>query len=327
MKSVILQHVGTWVMSLVLGLLVWAVLVTEAVEEREVEIVVRVTGVDPDRIAGWRLLDRDNQPLRDDKMRIKLRGPKGVLRNLNPSGMQYLCMVSMAELERSKENPYKISVVAENFLGVPTDATVLVESREIRLAYELYVEAVMQLIPPSVEGAPAMGYGVERVAVVPDRVRVRLPESAFQRLSDPKMILLRPVSVANRAEDVVGPAVPQDPTVLLREAAEARVSIAIKKVRAELRDVKIHVMFNPETNIAEIQLVGDKTCTLVVEGKDLAVERLATTESFHVYAYVDHTLAAESENLERELQWKVNVPDVEVKEVIPRTVTLKAIRK
>lgn len=314
-------------MALVLGLLVWAVLVTEAVEEREVEVAVQVSGVDPERIAGWQLLDRTEQPLRDGKLRVKLRGPKGVLRNLNPGGMQYLCMVNMAELERTRENPYKLPLAAENLLGVPTDVTVLLEGKELRLSYEAYVEQVVLLNPPHVEGAPAQGYIVDRITVVPDRVRIRAPESEFQKLPAPKSVDLRPVSVADRVEEVIAPAVPLNRFITLREKAEVRVAIAIKKVRVEIRNVKIHVMFNPETNIGGIQLVGDKTCTLVVEGRDLVVERLAATENFHVYAYVDHNLAAESENLERELQWTVNVADVEVREVIPRTVTLKAVRK
>lgn len=314
-------------MALVLGLLVWAVLVTEAVEEREVEVNVRVNGIDPERIAAWQLLDSMGQPLRDGKLRVKLRGPKGILRNLNPGGMQYLCMVSMGDLERTGENPYKILLARENLLGVPTDVMVLLEGKDLRLAYEAYVEEVVRLNPPPVEGTPAQGYAVERVTVVPDRIRIRVPESEYRRLPAPKAVDLRPVLVADRAEDVIAPAVPSSRFITLREKAEVRVGIAIKKVKVEIRNVKIHVMFNPETNIGGIQLVGDKTCTLVVEGRDLVVERLATTENFHVYAYVDHNLAADTENLERELQWKVNVPDVEVREVAPRTVTLRAIRK
>jgi len=323
-KSFMVHHGSTWLMSLVLAVLVWGVLVSEAVAEREIDIPLKIGGLDPEKIALVEILTHSDQPLREDKIRVVLRGPRGTLTNLNAGSLQCFRMLAMSEVRSA--NPYVFTIEPDHFLGLPTDVKLVLESKEFRLKYDPYVEESVLLKPPKLEGEPLPGYIVGRVSVIPEKAKVRIGQSLFNSLPEPKAIELRPLSIAKRAEDVVSSAVPQEASISLREKAEVRVSIGIRKAKVELKDVPIRVMFNPGGNIGSVRVEGDGKCTVVVECKDLMVDRLSA-QSVMVYAFVDQELIQETENLLRDLQWKVNLPDVEVLEVLPKSVTLKANRK
>jgi YbbR domain-containing protein len=211
-----LQHLALKVVSVVLAALLWLIVSGEQTVERVLRIPLEYTNI-PAQLE----LVGDPPTVVD----VRVRGSSGTLGRLSSGELAAVLDV------RSPRPGQRLYHLTGSDVRTPFGVDVVqVTPSSIALFFERSSAKTVPVLPV-LEGQPADGYMVERVAADPPRVEIVGPSSSLKMLSS---AVTEAVSVQGASEDVietvtVGPA---DPSVRLRgPATTARVTVTIVPVR------------------------------------------------------------------------------------------------
>lgn len=322
-RNLFVNNLGTWLMSLFLAVLLWGVLVMAATGEKEVDVPVRVENFDPEQVPDWNLRDSRGIPLPKNEIRIKLTGPKGVLNTLNPAVIECVLRVNMDRV--LSENPIPLTFKPEQFTNIPEEIRVAVPEEEFELWTDPLLERRMKLGIPKAVGKPAPGYTLEGITVSPTEVRVRILRSRWESRPRGMAVALRPVSIQQRAEDVVVQAEPAEPGITILDRTEVRARIVLRKIRRDFQNIPIHILHSPELKVGKVVLGGANRCTVTVEGKDILVDRLDPGR-LKVYVLLDRDSGTFTAKLQCHLQGEAGA-DLQVVRIDPEEVTIEVARE
>ena len=209
------RNLGLKFLSICIAALLWLVVAGERVVERVMRAPVEFQNL-PE---GLELVGRP-----PDSIDVRLRGPSGGLSRMTDGEMAAVINVAGARPGR------RIFHLKEGDIRVPYGIDV-VQFAPSTLTMEFEVSGIRSVpVEPDIQGRPAPGYEVTRVASDPATVEVEGPETALKAL---KSAVTEPVSVQDQTRsirDVVTIGV-TDSSVRLRSAQTAVVTITISPTR------------------------------------------------------------------------------------------------
>jgi YbbR domain-containing protein len=211
------RHLGLKIVSVVLAALLWALVSGEQTVERALRIPLEFTNLPPQ-------LDLVGEP--PTVVDVRLRGSSGTMSRLAAGELAAVLDVRTARAGRRLFNLTTEDVRAP--FGVEV---VQVAPASVPLTFE---ESLVKTVTvsPRIEGEPAPGYLVSGVTVEPATVAVVGPVTAMANMSE---AITESVNVSGAMATLtemvtIGVA---DPLVRLREAQDARVTVAITAVPEE----------------------------------------------------------------------------------------------
>jgi len=201
-------------LAVVIAVFLWVVARGSSSVERGFDIPVVLQGVPDDLV----VVDQGA-----DVVNVRLLGSRSALRNFDPERLEY-----PLEISEAKPGQADFEVDLSRF-DLPRGARVVSRSpSRIELSLERRIARTVK-VKPDVEGTPAEGYRVGRIATDPPRVRITGARSEVLRLSE----------VATETIDVTGATGPVE--------REVRISAGPGHVWAESpRTVKVKVAVEAE---------------------------------------------------------------------------------
>jgi len=261
------RHAGLKVLALVLAVLLWMVIAGEEIVERGLRVPLELQQAP----AGIELTGE--VPTTVD---VRVRGGSGALSRLGPGDV-----VAVLDL-RSARPGRRVFPLTPDQVRVPFGVDV-VQLTPAAIAIEFEPAASRQVpVAPVVDGRPAAGFVVGRMAADPAVVEVVGPESAVRHASE---AVTQAVSVTNareRVRETVTLGV-LDPSLRLKNARSAVVTIDIVPAPMErtLHSQPIHLRHLSPTLTAQ---ADPATVTVKLRGSR---ESLARVESDEIMAYID----------------------------------------
>lgn len=214
MSGFFLRNLGTKILALAIGLLVWFFLSgqrRERTSERSYRIPLSVINIPP------RTLISSALPPGVD---VRVRGPFTALRQLEPEQLEAVIDLRNA---RTGEHVYRLS--AED-INVPSEVEVIdLAPQQVPVSLDRIAEKILPVLP-DLTGAPAAGQQVVDVHVEPRVARVVGPASALERMT---AINTDPLSIGGRGATFSMPATlsPGAPGVRVREGQVVTVTVRI----------------------------------------------------------------------------------------------------
>ncbi|MFN2386264.1 MAG: YbbR-like domain-containing protein [Thermoanaerobaculia bacterium] len=213
MSRFFLRNLGTKILSLAIGLLVWFFLSgqRERTSERSYRIPLSVINIPP------RTLIASALPPGVD---VRVRGPFTALRQLEPEQLEAVIDLRSA---RTGEQVYRLS--AED-INVPPEVEVIdLSPQQVPVSLDRVAEKILPVIP-DLTGAPAAGQQVVDVQVEPRIARVIGPASVLGGMT---AINTDPLSIGGRGATFSMPATlsPGAPGVRVREGQVVTVTVRI----------------------------------------------------------------------------------------------------
>jgi YbbR domain-containing protein len=165
----IFANFGLKILAVAIGLFLWTVARGSSNVERGFDVPVTVHGLAEDLVVVGQGAESVN---------LRVSGSMVALRNVTPEKYEYAIDVSGAKPGRAD---YEVDVTRFEF---PRGARVISRSpAEISLNFERRATRPVR-VRADVEGRPAQGYRIERVEIVPPRVRITGARSEVLRLSE-----------------------------------------------------------------------------------------------------------------------------------------------
>jgi YbbR domain-containing protein len=210
----IFGNLGYKLLAVVIAVFLWVVARGSSSVERGFDIPVVLQGVPEDLV----VVDQGA-----DVVNVRLLGSRSALRNFDPERLEY-----PLEISEAKPGQADFEVDLSRF-DLPRGARVVSRSpSRIELSLERRIARTVK-VKPDVEGIPAEGYRIARIATDPPRVRITGARSEVLRLSE----------VATETIDVAGATGPVE--------REVRISAGPGHVWAESpRTVKVKVAVEAE---------------------------------------------------------------------------------
>ena len=205
------RNLGLKALSICIAALLWLVVAGE----RTVERVMRAPLEMQNLPEGLELVGAP-----PDTVEVRLRGPSGAVSRMAAGDLSAVIDLRTARPGR------RLFHLTQNSVSVPYGMEVVqVGPATLTMEFEM---TGMRVVPidPEIEGRPAPGYEVTRVASDPVSVEVAGPESAIKQL---RAAITEPVSVQDQSRtvrEVVTIGVP-DPSVRLRSQQTAVVTVTI----------------------------------------------------------------------------------------------------
>jgi len=209
-----LRNVGTKILALGIGLLVWFFLSgqrRERTSERSYRIPLSVINIPPRTLISSAL---------PGGVDVRVRGPFTALRQLEPEKLE--AVVDLRDAPTG-EQIYRLST---DDINVPPEVEVIALSpQQVPIALDGVAEKIVPVVP-DLTGAPAPGQRVVDVSVEPRVARVIGPASALAKMT---AITTDPVAIGGRGATFSMPATlsPGAPGVRVREGQIVAVTVRI----------------------------------------------------------------------------------------------------
>ena len=216
-RPALVRNLGTKILALAIAILVWFVFSAqqrERISERTYRIPLSVANVPAGTLIA--------SPL-PATIEVRLRGPFTALRQLDPGKLE--AVIDLTGSPRGE----KIYRLETEDINVPQEVEVIaITPSEIRVALDAIAEKTLP-IAARLTGAPAPGYEVGQVTIVPPVARLSGPDSALSRMTS---VQTDPVPVADRAADFSVPAtvIADAPGVRVREGQVVTVTVQLRPV-------------------------------------------------------------------------------------------------
>lgn len=214
MARLFLRNVGTKILALAIGLVVWFSLSgqrRERTSERSYRIPLSVINIPPRTLISSAL---------PAGVEVRVRGPFTALRQLEPEKLE--AVVDLRE-SRTGEQVYRLS---PDDINVPPEVEVIdLSPQQIPVALDGVAEKILPVLP-DLTGAPAAGQRVVDVVAEPRVARLIGPASALARMT---AITTDPVAIGGRAATFSMPArlSPGAPGVRVRDLQIVTVTVRI----------------------------------------------------------------------------------------------------
>jgi diadenylate cyclase len=217
MARFFLRNLGTKILALAIGLLVWFSLSgqrRERTSERSYRIPLSVVNIPPRTLISSAL---------PAGVEIRVRGPFTAMRQLEPEKLE--AVIDLREA-RTGEQVYRLS--AEDINVPPEIEVIALSPQQVPVALDRIAEKILPVVP-DLTGEPASGQQVVDVTVDPRVARVIGPASALARMT---AINTDPVSIGGRGATFSMPATlsPGAPGVRVREGQVVTVTVRIGPV-------------------------------------------------------------------------------------------------
>ncbi len=174
MKKVLLGNLGTKAMALLLALLTWGYLVSQASDREIIEVEFSPIPAMSDLATILYRDSRGNELVPGSWITVQAGGPKADVRTLRERF--YRCEFRI-EPQEKESGALTVTLKRRNF-NLPEKFSVEpLPSPQITVEYVKYVVRTLELEagPERCEGAPRPGYQVAAVAAVPERLQVKVP--------------------------------------------------------------------------------------------------------------------------------------------------------
>jgi YbbR domain-containing protein len=165
------QHLGTKVMALVLGVILWGFSYMESFQDTQLKITLTVTPPE-----GWRLTKAP------DEVTVRVQGPRRRIETINVNPNLYVVKSIKASALDSDSDDQKVTIpIRKDDLGlIGRDNTLIIADlprEEVQISRE-----GRRLLPviPRIEGKPAPGYDISEKRVIPATVEVTGPKSLIE---------------------------------------------------------------------------------------------------------------------------------------------------
>ena len=221
------RHLGMKLLSVALAVLLWLVIAGVETVERGLRVPLELQQFP----AGLELLGE--VPTTAD---IRVRGASGTLSRLSPGDL-----VAVLDLRGARPGERLFHLTPEQVRAPFGVEVVQVTPPTVAVVFEAAASRSVP-IEPAIEGKPAAGYVVGKIAVTPPSVEVVGPESAVRRVTE---ALTEPVSIADatrRVEESVNVGT-LDPALRVKTLRTATVSVEIVPAPLEqtVRNRPIHL--------------------------------------------------------------------------------------
>jgi YbbR domain-containing protein len=286
------RNVGLKFLSICIATLLWLVVAGDRIVERALRVPIEYQNLPQG-------LEIVGDPL--EAVDVRLRGSSGTLGRLGPSDTS-----AVIDLRNARPGRRLFHLTAAQ-LHVPYGIEVMqVGPATLPIEFENSAVRVLQ-VRPSIEGHPAPGYEVVKIASDPATVEVIGPESVLRRLDE---AMTEPVAVANETRPVtevvtIGVA---DPAVRLRTPQTATVTVAIAPgsttrgfpdvlVRVVNLDGGLHARVTPPRISVGVKGTRDAVSSLTGEGIDAQVDAAGLSPGDHsveVKVFVPQGLSIET---------------------------------
>lgn len=281
------------VLAVVLALLCWYLITGREKVETWVEIPVELVGTPED------LFVREGM---ESRLKVRLRGPQGIIRSLDPRGLAYT-------LDMSKAQP------GETVVPFETDAVKAPKALEV-------VELSPQHMTLSIDRLARKSVPVDPVW----KGRIGDDYRLLGAAAEPAEVVLRgPAQVLDRLEKVQTLAVSVNATAPRTVAAEAALSLPAE-VRAEPARVRVELAFGPKTKDVWVRLpvevrppapgtaVRPATVQVYVETPVTLLREPDFKDRFGAYVPLEQNAAAGRRNMAYRLDLP---PDVTLLKAVP----------
>ncbi len=278
----IVANWGTKVMAMGLALLLWMYLYEESEESTDTKsfAVIFLPRVE-NRADFSRVIYEDLEP--GGTFDITVTGSKGDLRGLSKVGIRCEPLLESGRFE--KNMGFFEHELHANELNLPETLSVdFGNNSEIRVDYVRFETEEFDISVPEVKGTPIDGFQLLKngVKVTPSRVQIRYPADIR-----PKIILLKPVQIDNRASSFNIEAELDreglDPEVSLLSRPIVEVILVPEKASFET-NVPLHLS-GPSGVTSRLELLTTMIKVTVV-GSETAVQAIRDDTSNLLYAFV-----------------------------------------
>jgi len=261
------DHFGLKLLSVGLALSLWMIVSGEETVERGLRVPLELQQFP----AGLEL--QGEAPSNVD---VRVRGSSGALARLSPGDI-----VAVLDLRGARTGGRLFHLTADQVRAPFGVEVVQITPATIAMVFEnSRTESVR--VRPAVEGKPAPGFVVGKIAVDPDTVDVIGPESAVKRASE---ALTEPLSVAGARAAVTGTVTVGliDPALRLKSTHSAKVTVQVVPAPVErtLRGLPVHLRsLSPTLSAVAVPSAVD----VALRGSREGLNRV---EADDVGAYVD----------------------------------------
>lgn len=266
MKSRLTDDLGLKVISLLLGCSLWYAVAREQGAEFVFSIPIELRDV-PD---GLEVVDQSVQ-----QVDVRIRGPAEILRRLSPQDLRVAVDLSDAEPGE------RVGYLTPDDVRVPFGARVMrVTPASLRIGLDRTLERTVNVIP-RVLGAPAEGFELQQIELIPQQVTVVGPASLVrgveQVTTEPLSAegLRQPFSRSVRLE--------LDPLIRLVGDTSVELSLDVREVRLRKELAGVTVSTMPDGVSAAI---SPDSVRILVEGPRSVVSELQS-ESFSAEVRID----------------------------------------
>lgn len=283
------QNLGTWGMSLVLGIVVWGYLFYENIEALPVQARLQISVPDPAALRIRNTRWEDGSPT-EGKVPVTVSGAKGVIEVY--AKREIICAVRFPAHETTA-SPHRILLSADNFPDLPEQVTItFAKGSALLVDFERRVEIRAKLRPPgTVAGKPAEGFRFSGYEIEPETVRMRVWEFDAARIAR-EGVELRELSVeraaTNRSTDRPE-VVDADVVILDRAVLTAKVQRSLST--RVFRDVPLFLARTASPAVAREEM-GATRCSVTLEGPE-PVLRALNPRMVHAYVLLDPVLYAD----------------------------------
>jgi len=221
------RHVGMKLLSVALAVLMWMIIAGEETVERGLRVPLELQQFP----AGLELIGE--VPTTAD---VRVRGASGTLSRLSPGDL-----VAVLDLRGARPGERLFHLTPEQVRAPFGVEVVQVTPPTVPVVFETTASRSVP-IEPAIEGKPAAGYTLGKIAVSPSSVEVVGPESAVRRVTE---ALTEPVSVADatrRVQETVNVGT-LDPSLRVKTLRTATVTVDIFPAPLEqtVRNRPIHL--------------------------------------------------------------------------------------
>ena len=262
------RHIGLKLLSVALAVLLWMVVAGEETVERGLSVPLELQQFPAS-------LELETKP--PSTVDVRVRGDSGALSRLTP-----VDIVAVLDLRGARIGQRLFHLTPEQ-VRVPFGVEVVqVTPATIALTFENSLTKQVKVLPGAIDGTPAPGFVVGKIAADPPVVDIVGPESAVKRAA---AALTEPISVAgarDRVRQTVNVGV-LDPALRLKTMRSAVIEVEIVPAPAErpFRNLPVHWRNLPPHLVAQFT---PSTVDVTVRGTREAVNRLAADG---VTAYVE----------------------------------------
>lgn len=210
------EHIGLKLLSVALALLFWMVVAGEEAVERGLRVPLELQQIPP----GVELLG--DVPATVD---VRVRGSSGTLSRVAAGDI-----VAVLDL-RGAQPGERLFHMTPDQVRTPFGVQVVqVTPATVALAFDTMASRLVR-VAPAVEGKPAPGFAIGKIASDPELVEVAGPASAVERVRE---ALTEPVSVAGARSRVQATVVigTRDPTLRLKTPSSAIVTVEIVRAKS-----------------------------------------------------------------------------------------------
>ncbi len=248
------ENLGLKVLSLVLGITLWYAVARDQGAEFAFSIPLELRDV-PE---GLEVVEESVQ-----QIEVRLRGPSEILRGLTPQDLSV--GIDLSEAEPGT----RVAYLTPDDVAVPFGARAMrVTPASVRLTLDRTIQRTVNVIP-RVSGAPAEGFELTGIGLLPQAITIVGPAS---QVRDLVQVTTEPVSAEGLRQSYSRSVrLELDPLVRLEHDSSVNLTLDVREVRLrkELADVTV----TPKPNGVDAD-IDPKTVRVLIEGPKSLVEQL-----------------------------------------------------